>query len=79
MRRVCRSTFAAETMAATEAMDEMFMLKSLFSDTFGHMKNKQILDSSPILNTNCCSLCDHVANRKLPVTGKRLMVDVLMS
>ena len=76
LRRVCRSTFAAETMAATEAMDELFMLKSLFNDTFGRMKNKKILDSPPILNTDCRSLYDHVENRKLPVTEKRLMVEL---
>ena len=63
-------------MAATEAMDELFMLKSLFNDTFGRMKNKKFLDSPPILNTDCRSLYDHVKNRKLPVTEKRLMVEL---
>ena len=51
LRRVCRSTFAAETLAAAEAMDELFLLKSLFNDTFGRMKNKNICDFPPTLNT----------------------------
>ena len=76
LRRVCRSTFAAETLAAAEAMDELFLLKSLFNDTFGRMKNKNICDSPPTLNTDCRSLYDHVKNRKLPVSEKRLMVEL---
>ena len=57
-------------------MDELFLLKSLFNDTFGRMKNKNICDSPPTLYTDCRSLYDHVKNRKLPVSEKRLMVEL---
>ena len=40
------------------------------------MKDKNIRDSPPTLNTDCRSLYDHVKNRKLPVSEKRLMVEL---
>ena len=63
-------------MAATEAMDELFILKSLFDDTFGRLKSRHIKMAPPTLNTDCRPLYDHVAGSKLPVTEKRLMVEL---
>ena len=73
---VCRSTFAAETIAAAEALDELFLVRSLTNDTFNRMKEELLVISPPIMCTDCRSLLDHVESRKLPVTEKRLMVDL---
>ena len=42
----------------------------------GCNKNKTISDTPPILNTDCCSLFDHISKKKLPVSEKRLMVEL---
>ena len=73
---MCRSTFAAETIAAAEALDELFLVTSLTSDTFDRMQKRVLVATPPTLCTDCRSLSVHVETRKLPVTEKRLMVEV---
>ena len=76
LKRVCRSTFAAETIAAAEALDELFLVTSLTSDTFDRMQKRTLVATPPTLCTDCRSLSDHVETRKLPVTERRLMVEL---
>ena len=76
LKRVCRSTFAAETIAAAEALDELFLVTSLTNDTFDRLRKRTLVDTPPTLCTDCRSLSDHVETRKLPVTEKRLMVEL---
>ena len=76
LKRVCRSTFAAETIAAAEALDELFLVTSLTNDTFDRLRKRTLVATPPTLCTDCRSLSDHVETRKLPVTEKRLMVEL---
>ena len=52
LKRVCQSTFAAETIAVAEALDDLFLVKSLTNDTFDRMKEKLLVASPPILCTD---------------------------
>jgi hypothetical protein len=68
LRRICRSTFAAETMVASDALDEMFVLRQIWQSLMGEIP-------TTVLKTDCRSLYDHVLHRK-QVTEKRLTVDL---
>ena len=68
LRRVCRSTFAAETMIASDALDDLFVLRDLWLGLFG-------TNPVTVLKTDFHSLYDHVFHGK-QVTEKRLTVDL---
>eukprot|EP00438_Fugacium_kawagutii_P025852 Skav231407 [mRNA] locus=scaffold4039:44689:52020:- [translate_table: standard] len=79
--RVCRSTFAAETMACAEALESALFLRSLFVSMatlelvpdFDGGKHHQLH-----LVTDCRSLYDHIHKEGVPraPSEKRLAIDI---
>ncbi len=80
-QRVCRSTFAGETMACCEALEHSLYLRSLFiSFSMGHLiKEEDCGAHAPIhCITDCKSLYDHLLREGTPKapTEKRLAIDL---
>ena len=80
-QRVCRSTFAGETMACSEAMEHSLFLRSLF---LSFATGKRVPDSEagkyiPLhMVTDCRSLFDHIHREGVPraPAEKRLAIDL---
>ena len=70
VNRVARSTLAAETMAAVEALDAAYMVASILKELLGEKKNREIR-----LFVDNKSLFDAVKTCNL-VSDKRLRVDL---
>ena len=68
LRRVARSTFAAETLMATDAIDATYPLQYLWMEVFGERIRTECY-------TDCHSLYDHVHLHK-QITEKRLLVEI---
>ena len=80
-QRVCRSTFAGETMACTEGVESALFLRCLFlSFAQGrHVSEDESGKFSPLhCITDCKSLYDHLHREGVPKapTEKRLAVDL---
>ena len=80
-QRVCRSTFAGETMACCEALEHSLYLRSLFTSfAMGHLiKEEDAGAHAPIhCITDCKSLYDHLQREGTPKapTEKRLAIDL---
>lgn len=80
-QRVCRSTFAGETMAASDALEATLYLRSLYlSFTTGvHVTENDAGSMMPLhLVTDCRSLFDRVHREGVPRTPaeKRLAIDL---
>ena len=70
VKRVVRSTLAAETLAAVDALDSAFLVSKLLSEFLGETENREI-----DLFTDNKSLYDNVNTSNL-VSDKRLRVDI---
>ena len=70
VKRVVRSTLAAETLAAVDALDSAFLVSKLLSEFLGEKENREI-----DLFTDNKSLYDSVNTSNL-VSDKRLRVDI---
>ena len=68
LRRVARSTFAAETLMATDAIDATYLLQYLCMEVFGERIRAECY-------TDCHSLYDHVRLHK-QIAEKRLLVEI---
>eukprot|EP00913_Durusdinium_trenchii_P003903 g3612.t1 len=80
-RRVCRSTFAGETMACCEAMESGTFLRALFlSFVHGKIIPEEACGEFVDLHmvTDCKSLFDHIHREGVPKapTEKRLAIDL---
>ena len=67
-KRICHSNFAAETMIASDTLEELFGLRELWLSLV-------VTTPVTVLKTDCPPLHDHVVHRK-QVTEKRLTVDL---
>ena len=68
LRRVARSTFAAETLMATDAIDATYPLQYLWMEVFGEQIRTEC-------HTDCRSLYDHAHLHK-QITEKLLLVEI---
>ncbi|CAE7870148.1 RH20, partial [Symbiodinium microadriaticum] len=79
-QRVCRSTFAGETMAACEAMENVLFLRALFVSMTGAGMSREAARARVHVHmfTGCKSLFDHAHREGTPKApaDKRLAVDL---
>ena len=71
IKRVVRSTFAAESMAAADGLDATLYLNGFISWTFyGTWESIQ-----SVMVTDCCSLVQHLNNLSPQTIEKRISMD----
>ena len=70
LKRVVRSTLAAETLACIEALDNAYLISKIFSEILSETEPREIE-----LHTDNKSLYDTVRTSNLPV-DKRLRIDI---